>query len=221
MKKITKDIIIAVCLITYVLILALAFTRMSMDRLSKDIEIFSGVFLVLGLLGLEKAYKFDDGKIAITAIELLVMSFYSLSINHILALIKWDFNKYMFASAGVIGGYYLIKEILIFTKQRKNDLKNLSDISEIVKKDDPVKKEAKKRKKDEDYNNKKSKSMNNYSKVQNKNKAKIKKENIENKVTKKTTIKKENTKKEKNKNTRKDSKEPKKKETKKEVKNND
>lgn len=145
MKRITKDIIIAICLISYVLIFALAYTRMNIDRLSKDIEVFAGVFLVLGLLGLEKAYKFDDGKVVITAIELLVMSFYSLSITHITSLLKIEFINYMFLSAGIIGVYYLIKEIIIYTKQKKEDLKNLSDISEIVKKDEPIKKEAKKR----------------------------------------------------------------------------
>ena len=149
MKKITKDLIIAFCLISYVLILSLAYTKMNIDRLSKDIEVFAGVFLVLGLLGLEKAYKFDSGKTAITAIELLVISFYSLSIMHMVALIKCDFINYMFFSAGGITIYYLIKEIIIFTKQKRDDLKNLSDISEIVKKDEPIKKEAKKRSKEE------------------------------------------------------------------------
>ena len=149
MKKITKDLIIAICLIGYVLILALAYTKMNVDRLSKDIEVFAGVFLVLGLLGLEKAYKFDEGKTAITAIELLIMSFYSLSIMHMVALIKCDFIHYMFFSAGSIASYYLIKEIIVFTKQKRDDLRNLSDISEIVKKDEPIKKEAKKRSKEE------------------------------------------------------------------------
>ena len=153
MKKITKDLIIAICLIAYVLILALAYTKMNIDRLSKDIQVFAGAFLVLGLLGLEKAYKSDDGKTAITAIELLVMSFYSLSIMHMVALIKCDFINYMFFSAGAIAIYYFIKEIIIFTKQKRDDLKNLSDISEIVKKDEPIKKEAKKRSKDEKIEN--------------------------------------------------------------------
>ena len=134
MKKITKDLIIAICLIAYVLILALAYTKMNIDRLSKDIQVFAGAFLVLGLLGLEKAYKSDDGKTAITAIELLVMSFYSLSIMHMVALIKCDFINYMFFFFFSIAIYYFIKEIIIFTKQKRDDLKNLSDISEIVKK---------------------------------------------------------------------------------------
>ena len=209
MKKITKDLIIAICLIAYVLILALAYTKMNIDRLSKDIQVFAGTFLVLGLLGLEKAYKSDDGKTAITAIELLVMSFYSLSIMHMVALIKCDFINYMFFSAGAIAIYYFIKEIIIFTKQKRDDLKNLSDISEIVKKDEPIKKEAKKRSKDEKIENK-----NNNLSVENKkeNKEKIKSNKTnENKVmkenhkaitkkvsTKKTSVKKEN-KKEQNK----------------------
>ena len=119
MKKITKDLIIAICLIAYVLILALAYTKMNIDRLSKDIEVFAGAFLVLGLLGLEKAYKSDDGKTAITAIELLVMSFYSLSIMHMVALIKCDFINYMFFSAGAIAIYYFIKEIIKRREKRK------------------------------------------------------------------------------------------------------
>lgn len=175
MKRIKKDIIIAICLITYVLILSLAYSRMNIDRLSKDIEVFAGTFLVLGLLTLEKAYKFDNGKIAITAIELLVMSFYSLSIKHITALIKIEFINYMFISAGIIAVYYFIKEIILFTKQKRKDLEALSDISEIVKKDEPIKKEAKKRNKNEDIEKKSTK--NTSSKKQNKKEVSAKKNN--------------------------------------------
>ena len=205
MKKITKDLIIAICLIAYVLILALAYTKMNIDRLSKDIQVFAGAFLVLGLLGLEKAYKSDDGKTAITAIELLVMSFYSLSIMHMVALIKCDFIHYMFFSAWGIAIYYLIKTIIIFTKQKRDDLKNLSDISEIVKKDEPIKKEAKKRTKEEKIENKND-NLSVENKKENKEKIKSNKTNG-NKVKKekntatikKRATKKTNTKNEKNK----------------------
>lgn len=205
MKKITKDLIIAICLIAYVLILALAYTKMNIDRLSKDIQVFAGAFLVLGLLGLEKAYKSDNGKTAITAIELLVMSFYSLSIMHMVALIKCDFINYMFFSAGAIAIYYFIKEIIIFTKQKRDDLKNLSDISEIVKKDEPIKKEAKKRTKEEKIENKND-NLSVENKKENKEKIKSNKTNG-NKVRKekntatikKRATKKTNTKNEKNK----------------------
>lgn len=226
MKKITKDLIIAICLIAYVLILALAYTKMNIDRLSKDIEVFAGAFLVLGLLGLEKVYKSDDGKTAITAIELLVMSFYSLSIMHMVALIKCDFINYMFFSAGAIAIYYFIKEIIIFTKQKRDDLKNLSDISEIVKKDEPIKKEAKKRSKEEKKENKNvnlsvENNKENKEKIQsnNTNGNKGKKE-TNTAIIKKRTARKTNTKNEKDKEQNKSEKEIKPKRKKSESKDN-
>lgn len=226
MKKITKDLIIAICLITYVLILALAYTKMNIDRLSKDIEVFAGVFLVLGLLGLEKAYKLDEGKTAITAIELLAMSFYSLSIMHMVALIKCDFINYMFFSAGGIAIYFFTKEIIIFTKQKRDDLRNLSDISEIVKKDEPIKKEAKKRSKEKKIENKNDNSSvesikENKEKIQSNkiNGNKIKKEKNTN-TTKNRTIKKTNIKKEERKEQNKSEKEIKPKRKKSEEKEN-
>lgn len=145
MKRILKNLACAICIIIYFLILVLAYTRMNVERLAQDIKVFSGMFLVLGLLFLEKSYKNDDGKTAISAIELLVLSFHSLSIIHITTMIKCEFAIYMYVSCGAIGIYYIIKSIVIYTKKKRDDLKSLSDISEIVKKDEPIKKEAKKR----------------------------------------------------------------------------
>ena len=34
-----------------------AYTRMNLDRLAQDIQVFSGAFLVLGILALEKLTK--------------------------------------------------------------------------------------------------------------------------------------------------------------------
>ncbi len=145
MNRILKNFIRAICIIIYFLILAFAYIRMNTERLTQDIKVFSGIFLGLGLLALEKSYKNDDGKTAITAIELLMLSFYSLSIMHITTLIKCEFTTYMFISCGFVGIYYVLKIIVIYTKKKREDLKKLSDISEIVKKDEPIKKEAKKR----------------------------------------------------------------------------
>ena len=43
--------------------------------------------------------------------------------------------------------YYIIKTIIIYFKARKKYLSSLSDVKEIVKKEKPIKKEAKKRRK--------------------------------------------------------------------------
>lgn len=149
MKKIGKNLSRALCIIIYFIILFFAYTRMNLDRLAQDIQVFSGAFLVLGILALEKAYKKDSGEVAIIGIELLALSIHSLSIMHMITLLKYDFKSYMLISSGIVVIYYVLKVIIIYTKDKKEYLKGLSDISKIVKEDEPIKKEAKKRNKNE------------------------------------------------------------------------
>lgn len=145
MNKIIKNLLKAVGVVCYFIVLSFAYTRINLDRLVTDIEVFSGAFLVLGILALEKSYKDENGSLAITGIELLVLSMHSLSIMHVIALFKCDFKTYMGISSIVAVVYYLFKGIISYTKERREYLKGLSDISEIVKEEEPVKKEAKKR----------------------------------------------------------------------------
>ncbi len=146
MNTIFKNLLKAVGIMGYFIILNIAYTRMNLDRLINDIEVFSGIFLVLGLVFLERAYKKDDGKIAISGIELLCLSMHSLSINHVITFYKYDFRLYLLTSSYVFAIYYVLKSIVIYTKEKRKYLKDLSDISEIVK-EEPIKKEAKKRSK--------------------------------------------------------------------------
>ncbi len=145
MKTILKNVLKAIGIICYFLILAYATTKMNVDRLAEDIKIFAGAFLAIGILILELAYKQDNGKKAITGIEFLVLSIHSLSIMHIVNLFKYDLKKYLFISAIVTSVYYIIKGIVVYTREKREYLKGLSDIADIVKEDEPVKKEAKKR----------------------------------------------------------------------------
>lgn len=145
LKKIFANVLKAIGIMLYFVILNLAFVNMKQERLIEDIKVFSGAFLVIGLLALEKAYNKDRGDIAISSIELLVMSLHSLSIMHVIKLYQYDFRLYLLTSSYVFSIYYILKSIVIYTRERKAYLNSLSDISEIVKKDEPIKKEAKKR----------------------------------------------------------------------------
>ncbi len=138
MRTIFKNVLKAIGIICYFLILAYATTKMDVERLAEDIKIFSGAFLAIGLLILEIAYKQDNGKKAITGVEFLVMSLHSLSIMHIVNLLKYDLKKYLFISGIVISIYYMVKGIVEYTKEKRKRLKDLSDISDIVKEDEPV-----------------------------------------------------------------------------------
>ena len=146
MKTIFKNLVRAILVMLYFITLNFAYTRMNLERLIGDIEVFSGVFLVLGLLALEKSYKEEKGSTAITAIELMALSMHSLSIMNVITMMKYDFRTYLLTSSYIIAIYYVFKAIVIYTMQKRKELKELSDISEIVKDDEPRKKEAKKRK---------------------------------------------------------------------------
>ena len=141
MKKVSSNLLKAVGIICYFAVLGFASYKMNIERLMVDIQVFAGMFLVLGILTIERAYKKDSGIFAITGIELLVLSMHSLSIMHVITFFKYDLIKYLVISAGIFSLYYILKAIIIYTLDRRKALKNLSDISEIVK-DEPVKKEA-------------------------------------------------------------------------------
>lgn len=145
LKKMFKDLLKAVGIMLYFIILNLAYSTIKQERLVGDIEIFAGAFLVVGIVFLERAYKKDSVSIALTGIEFLILSLHSLSIMHIITLFKYDFRFYLLTSSYIFSIYYVLKAILLYTKGRKAYLDSLSDISEIVKKDEPIKKEAKKR----------------------------------------------------------------------------
>ena len=195
MNTVFKTLMKAIGIMGYFIVLNFAYTRMNLERLTNDIEVFSGIFLVLGLVMLERAYKKENGKLAISGIELLVLSMHSLSINHVITFYQYDFRFYLLTSSYVFAIYYVLKSIIIYTKEKREYLKKLSDISEIVK-EEPIKKEAKKRKKVKTNNTKQSK--------ENENKKVEKIENIEEKIeienqkeetkkrTRKTSSKKQN-----------------------------
>lgn len=145
LKKIFRNLLRAIGIMFYFIILNLAHSTMKQERLIGDIEVFAGVFLVVGIVLLEMAYKRDNGSMGITGVEFLFLSLHSLSIMHIISLFQYDFRFYLLTSSYVFSIYYVFKSILLYTKGRKEYLESLSDISEIVKKEEPIKKEAKKK----------------------------------------------------------------------------
>lgn len=185
LKKMFGSLLRATGIMLYFIILNLAYSAMKQERLIDDIKVFAGVFLAVGIVLLEIAYKRDNGSMAISGIECLVLSLHSLSIMHVITLFKYDFRFYLLTSSYIFSIYYVLKAIVLYTKGRREYLKSLSDISEIVKKDEPVIKEAKKRNSDEeDKQTNHTKKKKTEAKVKDKAKTKL-----ENKSTKKTTSK--------------------------------
>ena len=139
------NILIAVAVMLYFMLINFAYFSIENNIFILGLKILSTIVLILGIILLEVAYKKDSGKLAIHAIEVLVLAGYTLSIKHVVEVRNFVFENYILISSYVFSLYYLLKSIIIFTRERKEYLKSLSDIREIVD-IKPTKKEAEKRK---------------------------------------------------------------------------
>ena len=154
LKKIFKNLLKGIALMIYFIVLNMAYINMKQERLIEDIKVFAGTYLVMGIIMLERAYKTEKFDTTLTAIELLCISIHSLTIMHVITMFKYDFRNYLLTSSYIFSIYYVLKSIILYTKEKRNYLKSFSDISEIVKKDEPLKKEAKKKNSDEEEDKK-------------------------------------------------------------------
>ena len=144
-KKIFENIIIAIAMMIYFIIINFSYLRMEESILLQGIKIASIVILFFSIIIFEVAYRKDSGRIAINGIEVLVLAIHTLTIWTVINRFKIEFDTYVLISTYIFAIYYILKSIIIYTIEKKKYLDSLSDIHEIVS-NEPIKKEAKKRK---------------------------------------------------------------------------
>lgn len=145
-KKVFENIIIAIVIMLYFMIINFIYFRgIEQNIISNILKIASMIILVFSIVIFEIAYHKDSGKLTINGIEALVLAFYTLTIFHIVNKFNIEFDRYILFSTYAFAIYYVLKSILIYTREKRQYVKSLSDIHEIVQ-NEPVKKEAKKRK---------------------------------------------------------------------------
>lgn len=145
-KELFINISIAIAIMIYFIFINLGYTNIATNILEIDLKVFALLFLGIAIFIFEIAYKKDNGILSIYGIETLILASYTLSIMHVVTICNFYFKYYILASSYIFAIYYVLKDIIIYTRERKKYLNSLSDIAEIVKKDEPNKKEAKKRK---------------------------------------------------------------------------
>ncbi len=150
MKEVFYSITFAIIAMVYFNLLIVADVGMVRERLEKDIQVFAGIFLMIGIFFIEKAYRQESTERAVTGIECFVLSIHSLSILYVVKKYGFDFRTYVGASGYIFAIYCTFKAIVEYTKGRRELLQNLSDIKEIVQKEEPIKKEAIKRVKEDE-----------------------------------------------------------------------
>ena len=144
-KEIIYNVLIAIGIFIYLGILNVALDKMLIERLEMDFKILSCILIFLSVFLFERAYKKDNTKIMYHGIEMGVLAFVTLTITYYTKMFEYNPKIYIQLMAYLCSIYYIIKSIVIYTKYRKKCVSDLSDISEITKKDEPVKKEATRR----------------------------------------------------------------------------
>ena len=110
------------------------------------INISSLVFLIIAITMFEMGYRKNKAKMFVYGIEYLVLAVVTLLIRHIPKTYEFTMKEYTETIVYVYIAYYIIKSGIQYTIKKHNELKELSDIKEIVK-DEPTKKETKRKNK--------------------------------------------------------------------------
>ena len=156
-KTIFFNILKAIALILYFFAINIALKYIEEKVIYEYIKIFSIVYLLFGIIYLEKAYKNDSTKSVVFAIELFIISAHTLSIEYVISKFKFELQIYLLCSSYIFAIYYVLKSIIIYTKAKAKYMKSFSDVPEIVKNEKPIVKEAKKKEEKENIKNTKNK----------------------------------------------------------------
>ncbi len=139
------NLLLAILIMLYFSALSIVYKNFFQDRIVDIVKGATLVFLVITLVLIEIAYKKESKRIIIHAFEALALAIHSLTTMYVIKLYGFDFQRYILICSYIFSVYYVLKSIIINTKARRDYLKGLSDIPEIIKKEKPSKKEASKK----------------------------------------------------------------------------
>lgn len=145
LKKVFINLLIAIAIMAYFCTLSIVYKQWLHNNIVDVVKVSTMVFLVIALVLIEIAYKKESKRVVIHSFEMLALAIHSLTTMYITKVNNFDFNNYILLSSYGFSIYYVLKTIFITTKARKDFVNGLSDISEIVKKEEPKKKEASKK----------------------------------------------------------------------------
>lgn len=140
--KVWINIISAVLVMIYFISIYIVYNNANQNQVMLYLKIASMIIMSISIIIFEVAYKKDSGVMGIAGIEILVIALHTLSIIRIVSLSNFDFRTYIVSSSYIFALYYVMKSLLIYTKEKRAYLKGLCDIKDIVV-NEPLKKEAK------------------------------------------------------------------------------
>ena len=104
------------------------------EVLEKDVKIITLCILAIGIFILEQAYKKDNTKIAMNAIELLTFGASNICLIYVLKLYFNNLTNVLTCITLGVGGYYIFKCFILTFNRIKSFKRENNDIKEIIKK---------------------------------------------------------------------------------------
>lgn len=148
LKEIHFNIVKAIITLTYFLFLNYMYVTLEIHPFERFIQFCTMILLFATIYIFERAYNKDYDKLALQGIELLVFSACTLTIQYITKKFGFSFQNYSATLGYIFSIYFVLRGIIIYTQGRKKIVDNYSDIKEILKKEEPIKKEATKKNKE-------------------------------------------------------------------------
>lgn len=128
-----QNVILAVIILVYLGAINLGMSNIPTENYIMDLKIFSIMLLIITIGLFEIAYKKDKGELWLYAIEVMIISMFTVYLIYFYSIYYNTFGTIVFSVAILYLIYYAIK-IFIMKRRTIKNYKNSNDIGEIVKK---------------------------------------------------------------------------------------
>lgn len=130
-----ENFLYAIFMSVYFLFLNMGFNNIVKHIFVVDTQVFSGIALATAIILFEKAFKKENGNIAIHGIEILILAIITLFIPFIYYMNAYFTSIIMVILIAGFNIYYLVKVAVMSIKIQSKYRASLSDVKKIIKKD--------------------------------------------------------------------------------------
>lgn len=133
-RKTMTNIIILVILLVYLFAINIGENNLQTETFIMILKVLSIVFTLITIFLFEVSYKCNENEIILHSIEMLIITLFTMALISAYSLYYGSFYKVIYLAMIIFSVYYLLKDLIIIKKIKKNYYKSLSDIKTIVAK---------------------------------------------------------------------------------------
>ena len=130
-----KNVTLGIIIFLYFIFINLGYYNITKEVFAVDIKVFSMCLVIVAIVLFEKAYKENNGELAIYGIETLFVALTTLFMQYVYFYQGDTFIKLYMLIPLAFAIYYVSKATILVAKIQSDNQRNISDVKEIVKKE--------------------------------------------------------------------------------------